>query len=228
MIFLLPSWHTSRSTGISPKLSLKNSETNQEIKEMLSRIRNQKLSLKELIKISFSVFGWTSKQNLNRVMRRFISNNSQQEFQEQTLHLILLLDASGLVLILFQALKMLKSLMSCALVVSLTQECSIIQQFQFQVSNGWLDQLLPFKIAWYVSIIQILKHLWPTQSSVKCTCQTTFLRLKMTILKLVSGMMKTRYGLLILSKILHGIRPKDFLVLPLESSLQLLIFKRKL
>jgi hypothetical protein len=69
-------------------------------------------------------------------MRRFISNNSQQEFQEQTQHLILLLDASGLVLILFQALKMLKSLMSCALVELLTQECSTIQQFQFQVSNG--------------------------------------------------------------------------------------------
>tara|TARA_B110000285_G_C15103530_1_gene606495 strand:- start:1085 stop:1294 length:210 start_codon:yes stop_codon:yes gene_type:complete len=69
-------------------------------------------------------------------MRKFISNNLQQESQEQTLHLILLLDASGLVLILFQALKMLKSLMRCALVESLTQECLTIQQFQLQVLNG--------------------------------------------------------------------------------------------
>jgi len=46
-----------RNTGISPKRNLKNLKKNLEIKEMLSRTRNPKSLLKELLKISISEFG---------------------------------------------------------------------------------------------------------------------------------------------------------------------------
>jgi len=57
MIFQLKYYYTLRNTGITPKQNLKNLRINREIKEMPSRIKNLKLQLKVMQKISISESG---------------------------------------------------------------------------------------------------------------------------------------------------------------------------
>lgn len=147
MIFQLKYYYTLRNTGITPKQNLKNLRINREIKEMPSRIKNLKLQLKVMQKISISESGWTFRLNLNKVMRRFILNHLLREYLDQMPLLTLLLDAYGLVLISYPVQKMLKKLMSYVSVESLTLECLLILKFLYQVSNGWWDQFNLLKIA---------------------------------------------------------------------------------